>query len=127
MYNTQVSTLLISYHFITAPALSSIKNERVVFSSAFGIEQSPFQGKPTEENNKLWASLYDCESSLFIREKQIPTILVVGISRISADEARPMDNKTLPIADTSGGYIVQLSVFHQLHCLVSISSSNRRL
>lgn len=45
---------------ITAPALNAIKNERVVFSSAFGIERSPFQGQPSEANNKLWAGLYDC-------------------------------------------------------------------
>lgn len=31
-----------------------------------------------------------------------------------------MDNKTLPVPDAEGGYIVQLSVFHQLHCLVSL-------
>ncbi|KAK4157569.1 hypothetical protein C8A00DRAFT_29572 [Chaetomidium leptoderma] len=83
-----------------SPALPSIENERVVFSSAFGIERSPFQGPPDEENDKLWASLYD-----------------FGITRISADEARPMDNKTLPVPDDEGGYVVQLAVFHQLHCL----------
>lgn len=30
-----------------------------------------------------------------------------------------MENKTLPIPDHEKGYIVQLSVFHQLHCLLS--------
>lgn len=29
-----------------------------------------------------------------------------------------MDNKTLPVPDEEGGYVVQLAVFHQLHCLV---------
>ena len=43
-----------------APALTAVENERVVFSSAFGIERSPFQGEPSEENNRLWAGLYDC-------------------------------------------------------------------
>lgn len=33
------------------------------------------------------------------------------------EEAHPMDNKTLPVPDEDGGYIIQLSVFHQLHCL----------
>ncbi|KAI1078278.1 hypothetical protein F5B20DRAFT_234860 [Whalleya microplaca] len=28
-----------------------------------------------------------------------------------------MDNKRLPIPDKEGGYVVQLAVFHQLHCL----------
>ncbi|KAI1121061.1 hypothetical protein F5Y10DRAFT_257089 [Nemania abortiva] len=88
-------------HILTySPALPAISNERVVFSSAFGVERSPFQGEPSEENDRLWAGLYD-----------------FGISRITADEARPMDNKTLPIPGDKGGYIVQLAVFHQLHCL----------
>jgi len=29
-----------------------------------------------------------------------------------------MDNKTLPIPGREGGYVIQLTVFHQLHCLV---------
>ncbi|KAF2022493.1 hypothetical protein EK21DRAFT_83250, partial [Setomelanomma holmii] len=32
-------------------------------------------------------------------------------------EAKPIDNKTLLIPDKEGGYVVQLAVFHQLHCL----------
>jgi len=83
-----------------SPALTAVENERVVFSSAFGIERSPFQGEPSEDIDQLWAGLYD-----------------FGITRISAEEARPMDNKTLPIPDEEGGYVVQLAVFHQLHCL----------
>ncbi|KAI9046410.1 hypothetical protein LZ554_009585 [Drepanopeziza brunnea f. sp. 'monogermtubi'] len=83
-----------------SPALPALSYERVVFSSGFGIETSAFQGQPSEANNKLWTDLYD-----------------FGITRISADEARPMDNKTLPIPGPEGGYVVQLTVFHQLHCL----------
>lgn len=37
---------------------------------------------------------------------------------MTTDEARPMENKTLPIPNDDGHYIVSLSVFHQLHCLV---------
>jgi len=28
-----------------------------------------------------------------------------------------MDNKTLPIPGREGGYVIQLTVFHQLYCL----------
>lgn len=42
----------------------------------------------------------------------------VGITRVTTDEARPIENKTLPIPNDDGHYIVSLSVFHQLHCLV---------
>ncbi|KAK0672606.1 hypothetical protein QBC41DRAFT_299544 [Cercophora samala] len=44
-------------------------------------------------------------------------MMEVGISSISAAEARPMENKTLPIPGEQGRYIIQLAVFHQLHCL----------
>jgi hypothetical protein len=47
--------------FHTAPALPAVNYERVVFSSGFGIEQSPFQGQPSDENDRLWAGLYDCK------------------------------------------------------------------
>ncbi|KAJ8129036.1 hypothetical protein O1611_g4595 [Lasiodiplodia mahajangana] len=100
-----------------SPALPAISNERVVFSSAFGVERSAFQGEPSEENNRLWAGLYDCDSSNPFILCSFLTYDSVGISRITADEARPMDNKTLPIPGDKGGYVVQLAVFHQLHCL----------
>jgi len=47
--------------FHTASALPAVSYERVVFSSGFGIEQSPSQGQPSEENDRLWAGLYDCK------------------------------------------------------------------
>ncbi|KAI5865342.1 hypothetical protein GGS23DRAFT_618392 [Durotheca rogersii] len=83
-----------------SPASSALRRVDVVFSSGFGIQQSLFQGPPSETNNKLWESLYN-----------------FGISRVKAHEARQLPNKTLPVPDNEGGYIVQLSVFHLLHCL----------
>ena len=44
--------------------------------------------------------------------------MVVGISRISAAEAKPMVNHTLPIPQDDGCYITSLDVFHWFHCLV---------
>lgn len=42
-----------------------------------------------------------------------------SLSRIRADEARKLVNWTLPIPGDPEHYVVQLSVFHELHCLVS--------
>ena len=50
-----------------APAQDAISNEKVVFSSAFGIERSLFQGEPNDENDKLWTNLYDCKLRYQIR------------------------------------------------------------
>jgi hypothetical protein len=45
--------------------------------------------------------------------------MTVGINQVSADEAKGMVNKTLPIPGDPENYITSLSVFHQLHCLVN--------
>lgn len=106
-----------------APASAVIRYERIVFSSGFGIERSPFQGPPTDANDKLWANLYDCKFAHrreFYLSLYYANFSSVGITRLSVDEARPMENKTLPIPGPEGGYVVQLAVFHQLHCLVNI-------
>ena len=44
-----------------APATKFVDYENVVFSSAFGIQSSPFQGHPSDLKDKLWADLYDCK------------------------------------------------------------------
>lgn len=50
-----------------------------------------------------------------------------GISKISKSEAKLLPNKTSAIPGDEENYIVSLSVFHQLHCLVGVvtySSTN---
>jgi hypothetical protein len=70
-----------------------------VFIAGTKIERSPYQGS-SDEVNTLWEDLYN----------------EFGISRISADEASQLPNATMPIRGTPD-YMVQLDVFHQLHCL----------
>ncbi|CEJ81371.1 hypothetical protein VHEMI01501 [[Torrubiella] hemipterigena] len=86
--------------FLYSPAQTALKYTTRVFDSAFGIQTTAYQGRPNEANDQLWTELYN-----------------FGITRISADEARPMVNKTLPIPGQSDHYLISLSVFHQLHCL----------
>jgi hypothetical protein len=47
---------------------------------------------------------------------------IVGISRIAMSDAARLSNKTVPIPDDPGQYVVSLDVFHQLHCLVGFSA-----
>lgn len=84
-----------------SPAQHVLSRVDRVFDSGFGDGVTPYQGTPNSSNNELWKELYND----------------IGISRISADEARNMVNHTLPIPDDYGYYITSLSVFHQLHCL----------
>ncbi|KAF9882666.1 hypothetical protein FE257_005660 [Aspergillus nanangensis] len=83
-----------------SPAQWALRYRNTVFDSSFGIQTTAYQGPPSETNNALWSDLYN-----------------FGITRISADEARDMANKTLPIPNDADHYIISLSVFHQLHCL----------
>ncbi|KAL1859592.1 hypothetical protein VTK73DRAFT_7565 [Phialemonium thermophilum] len=84
-----------------SPAQHVLRRVDRVFDSSFPGGLTPYQGPPDEANNKLWEDLYN----------------VVGISRISTEEAQPLVNRTLPIPGDHGHYMVSLSVFHQLHCL----------
>lgn len=45
--------------------------------------------------------------------------MTVGLTRISMDEASKLVNRTVPIPEEPGNYMVTLNVFHHLHCLVS--------
>ncbi|KAL4888916.1 hypothetical protein BDV59DRAFT_205756 [Aspergillus ambiguus] len=83
-----------------SPAQHVLQYKNVVFDSSFGAQTTAYQGPPSELNNALWSELYN-----------------FGITQISADEAKGMANKTLPIPGNPDYYIISLSVFHQLHCL----------
>ena len=47
-----------------------------------------------------------------------------GLSQISKAEVMLLPNKTLPIPADPEHYIIALSVFHQIHCLVSSTIFN---
>ena len=43
-----------------------------------------------------------------------------GISSISGEEASRIPNRTTLVPETENSYVVELDVFHQLHCLNAI-------
>ena len=47
--------------------------------------------------------------------------ILVGISRIPKSQAEMLPNATEAIPGDEEHYVVELDVFHQLHCLVSYS------
>ncbi|PMD63757.1 uncharacterized protein K444DRAFT_626451 [Hyaloscypha bicolor E] len=69
------------------------------FESAL-FSYTPYMGFPTNETDKLWENLYDS----------------LAVSKISKSEAKLLHHPTLRIPGTED-YLVQLDVFHQLHCL----------
>lgn len=52
----------------------------------------------------------------------IANSIKVGISTITEQQARLMTNYTSPVPGHEDSFIVELDVFHQLHCLVSVQS-----
>lgn len=87
-------------------------------------------GAPSPKVDAAWQDLYNCNSHLarsqsfydIKSETNDNVITIDGVSRLIKEEAQKMVNKTLPIPNDPGYYITELSVFHQLHCLVGSHS-----
>ncbi|KAM4066825.1 tat pathway signal sequence [Hirsutella rhossiliensis] len=85
---------------IYSPAYSAVEYETVVFTGGLHGDKSEYQGW-SDEVNARWEALYND----------------IGISQIPADSAARLPNATTPIASDPTQYMVELDVFHQLHCL----------
>lgn len=87
-----------------SPASNVIKYETRVFPENF-VNRGPYMGReedglPTAETDALWEDLYE-----------------FGISRINGVDAAQLPNFTTAIPNMPDSYVVELDVFHQLHCL----------
>ncbi|KAJ7158137.1 hypothetical protein C8R46DRAFT_1292155 [Mycena filopes] len=87
-----------------SPAQDAIEHQVVKFGSD-GIFQAP----PSDEVDAAWENLYQ-----------------FGISSIPKDQAALLPNKTFPLSFNTTEYIIQLEIFHQLHCLNQIRKGVHR-
>lgn len=87
-------------HDIYTPAESVIEYKQIVFTASTALDRSPYQGS-SNGINKAWEDLYN----------------EFGISQISASLAAQLPNATMRNHNDPSKFIVQLDVFHQLHCL----------
>ncbi|KAK5655259.1 hypothetical protein OQA88_5826 [Cercophora sp. LCS_1] len=85
---------------IYSPANSVVKYKTVVFRSGLGGGMTEYQG-PSDETNAKWEALYNNMAFLVI----------------TPSEASRLPNATMSLPQDPNGYVVQLDVFHQLHCL----------
>ncbi|KAJ8694274.1 hypothetical protein PTI98_004127 [Pleurotus ostreatus] len=85
-----------------SPANEAISYKYHRFFNGFGRNVSPFQVPSSKELDDLWEDLYN-----------------LGISRIPTSQAKRLPNATEAIPGDEDNYIVELDVFHELHCLVS--------
>ncbi|KAF4449381.1 tat pathway signal sequence [Fusarium austroafricanum] len=85
---------------IYSPAQSAVEYETVIFSGGLREEPSKFRGSSKDVDDQ-WDKLYN----------------EVLISQITADTAARLPNATTPFTNDTSHYIIELDVFHQLHCL----------
>ncbi|PMD48120.1 hypothetical protein L207DRAFT_391616, partial [Hyaloscypha variabilis F] len=82
-----------------APAKDAVKYKTIT-SVGYFFNRSPYLGTDVERLDSMWKDLYD-----------------FGTSAISPAEASKLPNATLPTAKDNSTYLVELGVFHHLHCL----------
>ncbi|KAJ9602034.1 hypothetical protein H2200_013394 [Cladophialophora chaetospira] len=81
------------------PANTAVEYVEKQFDGTFYSKGNEYTGFPTDETDALWEDLFD-----------------FGISVIGPEEAAKLAIPTLPIPGTER-YLIELDVFHQLHCL----------
>ena len=109
-----------------APAQDIIKYETKVFAENF-VTKGPYMGSeqdglPTNTTDDFWEELY--QRTCWILSSWYSMFLSVadldGLSSISGKEASRIPNRTTLIPETENNYVVELDVFHQLHCLNAV-------
>ncbi|KAJ7641268.1 hypothetical protein FB45DRAFT_899814 [Roridomyces roridus] len=83
-----------------SPAQAAIGYKVVKFHRGLRDDLPIYERPPSPEGDQAWGLLYE-----------------YALSRIPKSEAVKLTNKTWPILDEPGNYIIALDVFHQLHCL----------
>ncbi|MCJ1326642.1 hypothetical protein MMC10_003307 [Thelotrema lepadinum] len=82
-----------------SPAAKVIELTNEIIDTRFNVT-SKYTGKPSRELDDAWTNLV---GNLHIR--------------VSSEDLEQMKEKSIPLSDEKGGYLVGLDVYHQLHCL----------
>lgn len=87
-----------------SPVEHLIQHEERLFQSSLSPNLTPYQGTPSPEVDGKWEELY-----------------LMGDIAISSDEANKLLNQTAMLRnDPEERYIINIDVFHSLHCLHSL-------
>lgn len=96
-------------------------------STPYFYNRSPYVSNDTAKVDKLWEDLYDCKHTWWdevvrphlrrAADPGRPRVLAGLISVVSPNEASKLLNKTRAAPKAPDLYLVQLQVFHDLHCL----------
>ncbi|KAK7687809.1 hypothetical protein QCA50_009028 [Cerrena zonata] len=92
---------------VYSPLQHLLEYKPVLYSNGLRDQMSVYQGEPSREVDQAWEDLYND----------------FGISAIPKEQAELLDNKT--IALPNGKHLVEISVFHSLHCLNTMRKALR--
>ncbi|EFX04069.1 hypothetical protein CMQ_997 [Grosmannia clavigera kw1407] len=96
-------------HLLYSPAQDAVEYEVHKFHLGLDTDLTEYQGEPSPELDRRWSELYN-----------------VGINLIPLESARQLPNRTILFPhDEQRRYLVELDVFHQLHCLNMIRKALR--
>lgn len=90
----------VNTQFLYSPAQDALEYETRVFHESFGKDISIYQQPPSPEVDKAWDELYN-----------------FGVTKIPKSIASNLVNKTYRIPGDEEHYVIELDVFHELHCL----------
>ena len=83
---------------------------------------TPWEGRPNTENEAAWNRL---TSGAFLQQpsdvRNTDLNVIVGVVSLAEDEMKRLPGGTAPNRYNGSEYIVELEMFHQLHCLVNVT------
>jgi Mycotoxin biosynthesis protein UstYa len=113
----------------TAAAAEAVEYETVVFKISGGGTRddpiTPYEGPPTPEKDMRWYELINGQHP----NKNLPLLqfiltrsfgITVGMISLTPEMNKTLKHPTQPASKEDNTPLVQLDVFHQLHCLNSI-------
>jgi Mycotoxin biosynthesis protein UstYa len=80
-----------------------------------------YEGRPNVTNNAAWARLMEGKCSIE-HSRALTYLTIAGFMDMADDEYERMGLESALNVQGTGKHIVSISVFHQLHCVVSMLS-----
>jgi hypothetical protein len=104
-----------------------VEYETKVFQHGFGNETTKYQGWPNDDIDREWEEMYSSKftpSTWFGLCLSITEGVTLHVDSKMHDQIAAK-SEHIPIPGFEGEYMIGLDVFHQLHCLVSRSRSDK--
>jgi hypothetical protein len=120
LYSRVFLSLFSAMLIVQGPANDAIRYENRLFHSGSHEDTTQYQGYPSPEIDRAWNDLYSCTFIVYDCSNCANCMLTAATTLIPREMAEKLENRTVIYPpDSERRYMIQLDVFHQLHCLVS--------